>query len=116
MQILISSCRYYVSKLLEILLMRALGKELAVQEIRVSVSALTPGFCQSNLLRDIRGLWAVQLALMNQVLSRSTEEGARTLVHAASLGWEANGQYLNDCEIDKCVQCNPISPMTLDLV
>ncbi|KAF3402034.1 Short chain dehydrogenase yanD [Penicillium rolfsii] len=93
--------RYYVSKLLEILLMRALGNELAAQQPQVSISALTPGYCRSQLTRSIHGLWAAQLALMTWTLSRSAEEGARTLVHAASLGWESNGKYLNDCRIDE---------------
>lgn len=81
--------------------MRALGNELAEQQPHISVSALTPGYCRSSLTREIHGIWGLQLALMSWTLSRSAEEGARTLVHAASLGWEGNGKYLNDCQIDE---------------
>ncbi len=33
--------------------------------------------------------------------ARTAEEGSRTLVHAVTVGWEANGGYLNDCEVQE---------------
>lgn len=43
-----------------------------------------------------------------KLMARTTEEGSRTLVHAATRGPETHGKYLNDCKIAKCgalVEC-----------
>ena len=93
-------CSYYVSKLIQILCMRALAKR-TLSEPRVAISASTPGLCSTSLTRDIRGLWKAQLSLMTQCLARTSQEGGRILVHAVSLGWESHGKYLNDCKIDE---------------
>ncbi|RDW80313.1 WW-containing oxidoreductase [Coleophoma cylindrospora] len=95
--------RYHVSKLLQILLVRALAECLATQkqEFHVSVNTLTPGLCRSSLIRDLRGLFAIQLAIMILLLARTTEVGSRTLVHAIGQGAESHGKYMNDGKIQE---------------
>ena len=39
------------------------------------------------------------MRLLQRILCRPTEVGARTLVYGASAGPESHGQYLPDCEI-----------------
>lgn len=53
-------------------------------------------FCHSGLHREYDNR-AVRIAI--KILARSTEVGARTLVHGASVGPESHGQYVPDCKI-----------------
>lgn len=80
--------------------MRELSAQTARHDPRVVINALTPGYCATGLVKGVTGTWGWQLYVMKLLLARTAEEGARTLVHAASLGWEGHGQYLNDCQID----------------
>lgn len=52
--------------------------------------------CDSELHREVQSRAAI--AIMKKV-ARTTEVGARTLVHGASAGPESHGQYLPDCKI-----------------
>ncbi|EFR05303.1 hypothetical protein MGYG_08314 [Nannizzia gypsea CBS 118893] len=92
--------RYYASKLLQVLCMRALAADIASTNPRVVVNAFTPGYCLTNLVDGMTGFWGFQLQVI-KLIARTAQEGSRTLVHAASLGWEGHGQYLNDCKIDE---------------
>lgn len=38
-------------------------------------------------------------AIIQPVFARTTEQGSRTLVHAASAGAESHGQYMSNCEV-----------------
>ncbi|EFE44193.1 short-chain dehydrogenase, putative [Trichophyton verrucosum HKI 0517] len=91
---------YYASKLLQVLCMRALAADIASTTPQVVVNAFTPGYCLTNLVDGVTGFWGLQLQIM-KLIARSAQEGSRTLVHAATLGWEGHGQYLNDCKIDE---------------
>lgn len=95
--------RYHVSKLLQILLVRALAERLAAQqqESHVIVNTLTPGMCQSGLTRDLHGFFAIKIYIMTLLLARTTEVGSRTLVHAMGQGVESHGKYMNDGEIQE---------------
>ncbi|EZF75464.1 hypothetical protein H105_02978 [Trichophyton soudanense CBS 452.61] len=92
--------RYYASKLLQVLCMRALAADIASTTPQVVVNAFTPGYCLTNLVDGVTGFWGLQLQIM-KLIARSAQEGSRTLVHAATLGWEGHGKYLNDCKIDE---------------
>lgn len=83
--------------------MRQLAEKLASTDPEVVVNALTPGYCATGLVKEVKGSWGWQLYIMTHVLARSAEEGSRTLVHAATLGLEGHGKYLNDCQIDEFV-------------
>ncbi|OJJ60487.1 hypothetical protein ASPSYDRAFT_87075 [Aspergillus sydowii CBS 593.65] len=92
--------RYYTSKLLAVLCMRELANKTASTSPKVVVNGLTPGYCLTHLVDGITGFWGWQLYMMKLSLARTAEQGSRTLVHAATLGLEAHGKYLNDCKID----------------
>ncbi|RYP41566.1 hypothetical protein DL767_000908 [Monosporascus sp. MG133] len=88
--------QYPLSKLLEVLFVRAVAHDNPASEFPVTVNCVNPGLCHSELGREVNswGFWLVKL-----ILARSVEVGSRTLVHAGSQGAESHGQYLSDCEI-----------------
>lgn len=70
----------------------------------VVACTVNPGFCRSRLFRDAENKWYTRLfslLLSHAPLSRSSEEGSRTLLHAA-IGGEGDafhGRYLSGCEV-----------------
>ncbi|KUI73213.1 hypothetical protein VM1G_08827 [Cytospora mali] len=101
--------RYHVSKLLQILLTKAIAERLAQAESletgkhgpRIIVNTLTPGMCRSGLSRDLHGWFGAQIAVMTRLLARTTEVGGRTLVSAIAQGWKSHGKYMNDGEVQE---------------
>lgn len=87
--------RYQVSKLLEVLAIRAMAERKGTTQIPVTINCVNPGFCHSELSREAG--WT--LTIMKFFLARSTEAGSRNLVYAASLGPESHGQYVSDCVV-----------------
>lgn len=65
----------------------------------VILNVINPGLCHSDLTRDATGFLKYQMAIMKNLVARSTEVGSRTLVHAASAGPESHGLYFSDCDI-----------------
>ncbi|KAI3317544.1 putative short-chain dehydrogenase [Xylariaceae sp. AK1471] len=88
--------QYPISKLLQVLYVRAFVEDHPVSEFPVTINLTNPGLCHSELGREVNtwGFWFIKL-----ILARSMEVGSRTLVHAGSQGAESHGQYLSDCEI-----------------
>lgn len=87
--------RYQVSKLLEVLAIRAIADKKSATQIPVTINCVNPGLCHSELSRESG--WG--LAILKFFLARSTEFGSRNLVHAASLGPESHGQYVSNCVV-----------------
>ncbi|ERF75970.1 hypothetical protein EPUS_01336 [Endocarpon pusillum Z07020] len=87
-----------ISKLVLLLATRELAQKTR-QETQVVINSVAPGLCHSNLCRNARGEAAKAIEDRKAKYARTTEEGSRTLVHAVTVGWEANGRYLNDCEV-----------------
>lgn len=48
--------------------------------------------------------------VMDPIFARSTEQGSRTLVHAASAGAETHGQYMSNCKV------SPTAPLVTSAV
>ena len=93
---------YHVSKLLQILGVRSLADQVATSSApRVVVNTLHPGACRSNLMSDWPAWIRIPFRATMAVYGRTTEHGSRTLVLAASMGWESHGEYLNDGIIDR---------------
>lgn len=63
----------------------------------VVINMVNPGFCKSALVRDVDD--TIFFRLFKFILQRTTEVGARTLVHAAAAGKTSHGEYLADCGI-----------------
>lgn len=93
-----ASRQYQVSKLL----LMAFYKSLAARSIKSKeespiITAVCPGFCKSDLSRGHQGIAANILRfILNAVVLRSTEEGARTLVTGAVAGEERHGRFWYD--------------------
>ncbi|UPX11503.1 uncharacterized protein EKO05_0002108 [Ascochyta rabiei] len=87
--------RYRVSKLLEILVVRAMTETKSATQIPVTINCVNPSLCHSELSREAG--WGI--TILKFFLARSTELGSRNLVHAASMGPESHGQYVGDCMI-----------------
>lgn len=87
--------RYQVSKLMEILFVRAWCGKFPKEKIPVTINTVNPGYCHSEFGRET----GLVDASMRFVFARSTEVGSRTLVHAASHGAESHGAYFDDCKI-----------------
>ncbi len=69
---------------------------------RVVISGLNPGSVTSDISRDPHGLvHGFGLWALKTFVHRKTEEGARSLVHAAYGVEETHGQYLSDCKVAK---------------
>jgi retinol dehydrogenase-12 len=89
------SNRYPLSKLLEVLTIRALVEESAKTDYPVIINYVNPGFCHSELMREVGWIQYILKIVMN---ARTTEAGSRTLVAASYAGPESHGQYQSDCK------------------
>jgi NAD(P)-dependent dehydrogenase (short-subunit alcohol dehydrogenase family) len=90
--------QYPVSKLVQLLIVRALAEQHPADKFPVTINITNPGLCHSELARDSPG-WGFWLFKL--IVARSTEVGSRTLVHAGACGPETHGQYLSDCAIEE---------------
>ncbi|KAF9875183.1 short-chain dehydrogenase reductase family [Colletotrichum karsti] len=93
-----ASTLYWPSKLLEVFGVRSVAERSPASECPVTVNMVNPGFCRSELARDVDS-WAMWL--MTVFLARTPEYGSRNLVHAGSAGAETHGKYVSDCGIDE---------------
>lgn len=92
------SQQYPVSKLIQLLIVRAIADHHPASEFPVTINILNPGLCWSELARESTG-WGFWLFRL--LVARSTEVGSRTLVHAGASGSETHGKYLSDCLIEE---------------
>ncbi|KAF2822644.1 retinol dehydrogenase 12 [Ophiobolus disseminans] len=92
------SQQYPVSKLIQLLIVRAIADDHPASEFPVVVNIVNPGLCWSQLAREATGwgFWFFRL-----IVARSTEVGSRTLVHAGASGMETHGKYLSDCMVEE---------------
>ncbi|KAL9094942.1 MAG: hypothetical protein Q9165_002892 [Trypethelium subeluteriae] len=89
--------RYDVSKLLQVFVIKQMASLYPCESSGVIVNGVAPGFCRSELTRDIDSSLIARFML--RILCRRPEVGARTLVNGASAGVESHGQYVPDCKI-----------------
>lgn len=93
------SSRYGDSKLLQILIVRELAKELRLSsKPQIVLNTLSPGLCRSQLFRNASWplTWFMPISLL--LLGRTSEMGSRVLLTAASAGAESHGRYFEDCK------------------
>lgn len=99
--------RYYVSKLLQILLGREMAKRLrdrrcgSTDTSRIILNSITPGYCVSGLTDKAHFVTALGFWVLRKTTARTAEVGGRALVAAVAKGEESHGKYLNDCEVDE---------------
>lgn len=80
----------YVSNSLAALAKRSNG------EIQVIVTSVCPGACKSDLTRDFMAAgigWRFALGIFDLLFNKTTEQGARVYIAAASLGAEGHGTW-----------------------
>lgn len=92
--------RYNVSKLLEVFACRQIAKEHPVDQLKVTLNFVNPGWCHSELVREMKSNPIVPIVMA--LFCRSTEVGSRPLVHAGLSGPETHGQFLSDCKVERC--------------
>ena len=95
---------YHASKLVEVYAVRALATRLPVAKSGIIVNLLDPGFCNTELLRNVGLINRIRFALLRLIFARSAEMGSRTLLHASVAGEESHGKYCSDCEIKESVR------------
>ncbi|KAK8065308.1 hypothetical protein PG997_012055 [Apiospora hydei] len=103
--------RYGDTKLLQLLLTRALAKALdggesepesestAKKQPRVILNTLNPGLCRSELFRHAPwpATWVLYISM--RLFARTAEMGSRNLVAAATAPEDTHGKYLSDCKV-----------------
>lgn len=73
-----------------------------VDESEVIISYVSPGACKSDIFRPEGGHEpSILVTTLMGLISRSTEVGSRSLVHAVEpkLDKDAHGRFLWDCQI-----------------
>ncbi|KAI6094865.1 short-chain dehydrogenase [Pisolithus croceorrhizus] len=95
--------RYNMTKLFQIMFVRELASRLP-SPTPVVTCTVQPGFCRSNLFRGFDGKWYARtfVSLASVLFSaRTSEQGSRTLVHAAVGDDELamHGRYLSSCRV-----------------
>lgn len=109
------SDQYNLSKLLVMFCVRELAARVEESsknagEPFVTVNCAAPGWCKTELFRDMSKDWGKGMQLAYKYMARSSEEGSRTLVHGVSADWagdgsakatKTHGQYLSECQV-KC--------------
>ncbi|KAK5996475.1 Short chain dehydrogenase FGM9 [Cladobotryum mycophilum] len=91
--------RYYESKLIQVLLTKAMAKRMTGSQ-EVVLNSLTPGYTHSGLCQNLHTVYYYAFKLLAKATARKTEVGARTLVSAAAGGKETHGEYMNDGVVD----------------
>ena len=86
------------SKLFAMYITQALAEQAAKQEGKpdIIVTSVCPGACRSDLTRSFRkaGMgYAIGLRLFDLLFNKTTEQGARVYVNAASVGHEGHGGW-----------------------
>ncbi|KAJ7132355.1 hypothetical protein C8R44DRAFT_698819 [Mycena epipterygia] len=94
--------RYPVTKLLNVLFVRALNARLPPSTL-LTVDTVNPGYCYSELRRGFSGVMAVVDRIMELILAFSTEVGSRQLVWAALAHQDdpekLHGQYISAYDV-----------------
>eukprot|EP01113_Clastostelium_recurvatum_P045503 TRINITY_DN7824_c1_g1_i3.p1 TRINITY_DN7824_c1_g1~~TRINITY_DN7824_c1_g1_i3.p1 ORF type:complete len:337 (-),score=34.71 TRINITY_DN7824_c1_g1_i3:76-1086(-) len=94
--------RYPVSKLLNVFMTRQFATRMKAKFPDVSIHCLNPGFCKTALSREFTGLIGIGFGVFALLFARTSEQGARTLVHAAvhedlDLERGPGGRYWSEC-------------------
>jgi retinol dehydrogenase-12 len=95
--------RYFVSKLLDVLLTRELAKKIGNSDggaHDIIVNCVNPGFCRTELGREAGPILRKLEHFLQLILARTSEVGSRTLVWSAAGSSHTHGQYMSDCRVE----------------
>lgn len=89
--------RYKDTKLLNVLFARKLASLFRPLDSPIIVNSVNPGFCYSELRRNMSGILAAGHYVAEKIMAFTTEEGSRQLVWAAIGGVdeEVQGEYIS---------------------
>ncbi|KAJ7256695.1 hypothetical protein C8J57DRAFT_1517334 [Mycena rebaudengoi] len=91
---------YNITKILNIFFVRALNARLGTSTPLI-VTAVNPGFCASDLLRDLLSSISWIMALYQRLMTFTTEEGSWQLVFGAVWPGELHGEYINRSRMEE---------------
>ncbi|KAK8051096.1 hypothetical protein PG993_002481 [Apiospora rasikravindrae] len=90
---------YYLAKLAAWFAMSGMIEHPRDFETRdVIINACCPGMCRTNMQRDFPFVKRIMAKVSLLPLSRSAEEGSRSLINATGLGPESNGKFWRNDE------------------
>jgi retinol dehydrogenase-12 len=97
-----SDDRYNTSKLLVVLIARELANHLSSSSNNpIILNVVTPGFCKSQISRNLPFAGRLSVSLFLALIGRTTEVGSRCLVSAAAAGRETHGEYLDSFRVSE---------------
>lgn len=88
--------RYNVTKLLDVFLTRALSHSVELEDGKIVVCSVNPGFCRSELAREFPSLVR---NIMWGIFAKTTEEGSRNFLWASLQDNIAPGSFASSCEV-----------------
>lgn len=91
--------RYNVSKMLEVLSCREITRLHDIDDMKVTLNFVNPGFCHSELMREVTN---PVITLVKKLICRSTEMGSRPIAYAGLAGPETHGKYIADNQVKAC--------------
>ncbi|KAJ7861310.1 hypothetical protein B0H14DRAFT_537850 [Mycena olivaceomarginata] len=91
---------YNITKTLNIFFVRALSASLGASTPLI-VTAVNPGFCASDLLRDLSPPISWIMALYKRLMAFTAEEGSRQLVFGAIGPGALRGEYINQSRVEE---------------
>ncbi|KAJ7354473.1 hypothetical protein DFH08DRAFT_922857 [Mycena albidolilacea] len=91
---------YNVTKLISMFFVRALNARLDPSTPLI-VNTVNPGFCVSELRRDLPAPISWIMAIMEAIMAFSTEEGSRQLVFGAVGPGALRGEYINQSQVEE---------------
>ncbi|PTB39359.1 hypothetical protein M441DRAFT_70493 [Trichoderma asperellum CBS 433.97] len=92
---------YPLSKLLLTFAYFEFARRAAFSRTGVTITMVNPGACKTNLPRHLNSIVRLQVGVVLSLIGRSAEIGSRTLLHGLTVGEEAHGRYLSECEISE---------------
>jgi NAD(P)-dependent dehydrogenase (short-subunit alcohol dehydrogenase family) len=89
-----------MTKLLQLYFVRQLASLAPYDKTGVVININCPGLCNTGLARHSASLlYRFQIRAMNAVIGRTPEQGARTIVYAATAGPESHGKFCTTCSV-----------------
>ncbi|KAG9230544.1 NAD(P)-binding protein [Amylocarpus encephaloides] len=90
--------RYAASKLLQIFAMHEVAAMMSEKDYPITLNSVNPGLCKTSLARNATGIFHIQMVILKFLYAYTSEEGSRTLVHAATCGPESHGRFFTNCD------------------
>ncbi|KAH7348363.1 putative short-chain dehydrogenase/reductase family protein [Rhexocercosporidium sp. MPI-PUGE-AT-0058] len=93
--------RYQVLKLIQLFCVRELANEVSkcIKQELIIISTINPGFVDTSIMREAGFMYSLFVSALKKLMSRTAEEGGRTLVSAAEGREETHGQYLDNYQV-----------------